>query len=135
MHDNFLSVFQDTWTQPLYQLDPVRRLMAKFKRARKALSKWHKQLSKLANTIENNKLIIQFMDLIEETRDLTIQECNLRDILTHQLQNMLEQQKVYWKQRCKIKWSQSGDASTIFFHTTASMRQNHNFIATIQDDT
>jgi hypothetical protein len=81
-HDNFLSVMQNTRNQPLYQSDPTRRLMAKFKRARKALSKWQKQLPKLANTIDNIKLIIQFIDLIEETRDLTVQELNLRDILT-----------------------------------------------------
>lgn len=37
------------------------------------------------------------------------------DILAHQLQNMLEQQKAYWKQRCKIKWAQCGNAGTIFF--------------------
>lgn len=91
LHDNFLSVLQDTWSQPIYQLDPGRRLMAKFKRARKALSQSQKQLPKLANTIDNIKLIIQFIDLIKVTRDLTVQEWNIRDILTHQLQNMLEQ--------------------------------------------
>lgn len=95
LHDNFLSVLQDTWSQPIYQTDPTKRLMAKFKRARKALSQWYKQLPKLANTIGNIKIIIQFMDLIEETRDLTVQEWNLGDILTQQLQNMLEQQKAY----------------------------------------
>jgi hypothetical protein len=78
LHDNFLSVMQDTWNQPLYQPDPARRLMAKFKRARKDSSKWQKQLPKLANTIDNIKLIIQFIDLIEESRDLTVQECSQR---------------------------------------------------------
>jgi hypothetical protein len=74
LQDNFLSVMQDTWNQPLYQSNPARRLMAKFKRARKALSKWQKHLPKLSNTIDSIKLIIQFIDLIEETRDLTVQE-------------------------------------------------------------
>jgi hypothetical protein len=39
-------------------------------------------------------LIIQFMALIEETRDLILQEWNFRNILSEHLQTLLEQQKL-----------------------------------------
>jgi hypothetical protein len=128
LHDNFLSVMQDTWNQPIHQPYPAKRLMAKFKRAREVLTHWQKQLPKLAHTIANTKLIIQFIELIEESRDLTVHEWNLRDIITSHLQNLLEQQ------RCKIKWAECGDAGTKNFHSHASVRHNHNLITTIQDD-
>jgi hypothetical protein len=45
-HEGFQPVFQFVWSQPIYQSDPARWLMAKFKRARKALKPWHKNLPK-----------------------------------------------------------------------------------------
>lgn len=84
--------------------------------------------------IENIKLIIQFLDLVEETRDLTLQEWNLCNILRQKLQVLLEQQKIYWKQRGNIKWATlGGDESTKFFHVNV-VKHKHNSIATLQDD-
>lgn len=51
---------------------------------------WHKKLPKLATTIENIKLSIQFMDIIEETSNLIMQEWNFIYILSDNLQCMLE---------------------------------------------
>jgi hypothetical protein len=48
------------------------RITAKLKATRKCLKEWQKGLPNLAKTIENSKLIIQFIDLIEEHRDLEI---------------------------------------------------------------
>ena len=50
------------------------------------------------------------MDFIEESRDLTIQEWNFKDVLVHYLQVLLSNQRVYWKQRGQIKWATLGDA-------------------------
>jgi hypothetical protein len=55
--------------------------MAKFKRTRKAVKLWHKRLPNLASTIENTKLVVQPLDYIEETRYLTIQERNFKDLI------------------------------------------------------
>jgi hypothetical protein len=63
--------------------------MAKFKKSRKATKEWHKGITNIITCIDNNKLIIQFLDFVEETGDLTIQEWNFRDILLHHPQNIL----------------------------------------------
>lgn len=55
---------------------------------------WHKKLPKLATMTENIKLSIQLMDLIEEARDLIIQEWNFLEVLSKNLHCMLEQQKI-----------------------------------------
>jgi hypothetical protein len=55
------------------------------------------------------------LDLIEEFRDLSLEEWNFRVILKKELLSLVEQQKTYWKQRGAIKWVKFGDASTHFF--------------------
>jgi hypothetical protein len=92
-HESFYSVFQEVWSQSLYQLDPTNKLMAKFERARKVLKQWHRNLPIISSSIENIKLIIQFLDIVEEMRDLTLQEWNFHNILIQNLQALLEQQK------------------------------------------
>jgi hypothetical protein len=52
-------------------------------------------LPKLAKTIENTKVVIQFIDNIEETRDLEIQEWNFRALLQSHLATHLDWQKLY----------------------------------------
>lgn len=48
--------------------------MARFKRTRKAIKEWHMNLPNLNKVIDNIKLVAQFLDLVEENRDLTVQE-------------------------------------------------------------
>jgi exonuclease III len=80
------SIFQGSWSQVLFQPDPAKRLMAKFKRARKVLLGWQKSLPNLAKLITKVEMTIQLMDFIEESRDLTIQEWNFKDTLIHHLE-------------------------------------------------
>jgi hypothetical protein len=89
------SIFQDSWNQPIFQPDPAKRLMAKFKRACKAIHVWCKSLPNLAKLIDKVKLVIQLLDFIEESRDLTIQEWNFKEILLLHLQDLLAKQQIY----------------------------------------
>jgi hypothetical protein len=102
--EDFHSIFQDSWSQPLFQPDPAKRLIAKFKRARKAIQVWCKSLPNLAKLIDKVKLVIQLLDFIEDSRDLTIQEWNFKEILILHLHDLLSKQRTYWKQRGQIKW-------------------------------
>jgi endonuclease/exonuclease/phosphatase family metal-dependent hydrolase len=79
--DDFHSIFQDSWNQPIFQPDPAKRLMAKFKRACKHIHGWCKSLPNLTKLIDKVKLVVQLLDFIEESRDLTIQEWNFKEIL------------------------------------------------------
>ena len=55
-------------------------------------------------------------------------------ILKKHLLQLLEQQKIYWKQRGSIKWVKFGDASTHFFHANATIRHRGNLIKELQAD-
>jgi hypothetical protein len=108
--------------------------MAKFKRARKVIHGWQKSLPNLAKLIVKAELIIQLMDFIEESRDLTIQEWNFKNALVHHLQGLLSNQRSYWKQRGQIKWATLGDAGTKFFHANATSKHRHNSILSLSSD-
>jgi hypothetical protein len=86
--DDFHSIFQDSWNQPIFQPDPAKRLMAKFKRARKHIHVWCKSLPNLTKFIGKVKMVVQLLDFIEESRDLTIQEWNFKEILLLHLQDL-----------------------------------------------
>jgi hypothetical protein len=80
------------------------------------------------------KLIIEFIDLIEEHRDLLIEEWNFRELLQHKTAELLRLQKIYWKQRTSIKWVTDGDICSRFFHAHATVRHGRNTIALLSDD-
>jgi hypothetical protein len=68
-HEDFMQVMQYGWTVPVAHLDKAKKLMAKFKNLRRVLRVWHSKLSNLAATITSNKLVLQFLDILEEFRD------------------------------------------------------------------
>jgi hypothetical protein len=49
-------------------------LMAKFKNLRRVLKCWYANTSNLVRNIKNNKLLLGFLDKMEEFRDLTLEE-------------------------------------------------------------
>jgi hypothetical protein len=46
--------------------------------------------------MDNNKLVLRFMDILEEFRDLSLEEWYFRQIIKENLEKLLEQQKIYW---------------------------------------
>lgn len=74
------------------------------------------------------------MNIIEEFRDLTLEEWNFRAIIESHLQKLLNQQKIYWKQRGTIKWVKFGDECTQFFHANATIKNRCNTIASITNE-
>lgn len=81
----------------------------------------------------NTKQIISLLDIMEEYRDLTLEEWIFRRITQNHLTNLLHQQHVYWKQRGTIKWVKFGDECTEFFHATATVKHRRSTITTLQD--
>jgi predicted metal-dependent hydrolase len=56
-----------------------------------------KRTAKISQEIKHSKLTIQFIDLIEEHRDLEIQEWNFKKLLQQYLSTLLEWQILYWE--------------------------------------
>jgi hypothetical protein len=90
-------------------------------------------MSNLAATISNNKIALFLLDSMEEFRDLSLEEWNFRKLVQEHLENLLEKQRIYWKQRGQIKWATLGEENTKFFHANASIKNNKNSIMSLKD--
>ena len=133
-HEHFLDVVQHGWTLPTNQTDCAKIISAKFKNLRRVIRTWQAHLSSLKANITNVKLVLSFLCILEEFRDLTLMEWNFRNTLQQKLVSLLKQQHVYWKQRGTIRWVTTGDTGTKFFHAHATIKQqqqqtNNNNIA------
>ena len=124
-HEDFIDVAVHGWKAPEH---------AKFKNLRKDLKEWRKKLPNLALAIEKVKMVLNFLETLETFRDLSLLEWNFRSLVSGKLVSLLQQQKIYWKQREKIRWVREGDATTKYFHSHATIRYRSNKIATPQDE-
>jgi hypothetical protein len=130
-HDQFMSILKNSWSDGRPYLDCAKSISAKFKNLRKALKTWKTGLPNLAAVIAKSREVVQFLDVLEEVRDLTVEEWNFRGILSDHLSKLLHQQRTYWKQRGTINWVKFGDECTAFFHANASIRHRKNFISSL----
>lgn len=122
------------WSQEVAEVDSAKILATKFKRLRKGLKIWARNLSELKKIIENTNFMILCYDTIEEARDLTIEEANGRNILKAHLENILKHQRLYWKQRATIRQIKVGEANTKYFQAKATIKFRNNCIAMLLDD-
>ena len=99
-------------TYPTILLRYAKILTAKFKFLRNDLKTWQARWSSLTDVIANVKLIMHFLELLGEYRNLILAEWNFKNILKEHLLELLEQQRIYWKQRGAIKWAKLGDVGT-----------------------
>lgn len=85
------------WHSDFQHTDIAKLITAKFKNLRKVLREWRKTLSSLQTYITNVKLTLDFINFLEDFRDLSLIEWNFRVLLEEKLISLLQQQKAYWK--------------------------------------
>jgi hypothetical protein len=76
-----MQVMTNASNIPVLQSDKAKKIGAKFKNLRRILKFWQSQLSNLKVTTQNNKMLLLLLDLMEEHRDLSLEEWNLRKII------------------------------------------------------
>ena len=54
--------------------------------------------------------------------------------LKAELNLLLDREEQMWRQRAHVKWIQSGDRNTKFFHGSATQRKRRNFIKGLKDE-
>ncbi|KAL5835252.1 hypothetical protein ACOSQ4_014749 [Xanthoceras sorbifolium] len=66
--------------------------------------------------------------LSDITRGTTMGPWHLIAGLEKMLDNLLMQDRIYWRQRSRINWLKNGDRNTHYFHSQASKRKKNNEI-------
>jgi hypothetical protein len=124
----FIGIVEEHWAALSQSQDSAKAITANFKVLRKKLKERQSSKSSLKDLIANSRLVLHFLEIIGDHRDLSIEEWNFKDILKAHLLDLLEQQRLFWKQRGNIKWVKLGDAGTKFFHANATIRHKGNQI-------
>ena len=57
-----------------------------------------------------------------------------RNKTQHELNKLLHQEELYWRQRSRVAWLRDGDRNTRFFHASASHRRRVNIIEKSKDN-
>lgn len=97
----------------------------KIQRCQITLEEWGKSvLGTFQNRIKSCKDILQRLKG-ERDRDSVVTYENAHK----QLMEILQQKEIYWRQRSKQIWLQSGDNNTKNFHSWASVRRKTNLIS------
>lgn len=125
----FLDFLLQEWSPLHPTIDPAKIITSKFKNLRKATKARNVNIFTLKTNISNVKHVIEFLEFLEDFRDLSLEEWNFREILRNILLFLLEQQRIYWRQRGALKWVKLGDEGTKIFHANATIKNRNNFIS------
>lgn len=95
--------------------------MAKnFKLLKQDLIKWNKVFGKVK---ESKQLFIKFInksDQLEENRSLSVEERNYKDSTKAELEKLILDEEISWRQKSKAIWIKEGGRNTKFIHLLAN---------------
>lgn len=75
--------------------------------------------------------MLLLLDGLEEQRPLSSLESAFRGLVKSHIAKLLEEKRIYWKQRNTVRWVKLGDENTSFFQAMASISHRRNKIASL----
>jgi len=133
--DGFLDVVQQAWSCNLDSIDACKTIDFKLRRTAKALKScsMRKICSVRLELFMVRELIAQ-LDVAQDTRELSIEENDLRKGLKRQSLGLASLSRTIARQRSRIRFLEEGDANTKFFHLQACHRKRKSYIPFFQHD-
>lgn len=122
--EEFKRLVEKGWARPVGD-DPCSSICGKILHTRNMLLEWsHARFGKLKQDIEMTRAqLAVFFD-----RSFSAPPTAERLALESKLNDLLQQEQIFWKQRAKVFWLTDGDLNTNFFHQHANNRRKKNFI-------
>lgn len=123
------TIVQNAWSTAVLQ--GRNKISERLRNVSHDLKDWnHNILGNLEKRIKQIKTELEGVRRGDITQEKVSRELFLREKL-----DCLEHQRdMFWKQRAHVKWLQSGDRNTAFFHAFASERKKRNTIKKLKND-
>ncbi|KAM2712281.1 hypothetical protein EV1_032304 [Malus domestica] len=106
------------------------------------LDTWHQKLSVCKShliTWSRNKFKKHGLEIEELVHHLDLLQLHWEDnveeiqVVSNRVDQLREQEELYWLQRSRVNWLRDGDANTAFFHRTTLQRRRVNSIVKLKD--
>lgn len=125
---------KEAWEGAVQSLDPVRVLGTKLQRTAKALRKWGQRKQSTMNLqFQIASEVILRLDAAQETRSLSSDERKLKAFLKGKCLALASLERVWLRQRARVRDLQEGDANTKYFHMKANGRRRKHLIPHLSD--
>jgi hypothetical protein len=123
------AVIKKVWRVKPKTIEPWKNFKCKINGCRNSLKIW---VRKQAGTVED-----QIKQKEQELKSIQMQEnrgtSSQEDFIKEELNNLLEQEDIKWRQRAKENWLRFGDRNSKFFHTCANQKHRSSRISSIKD--
>lgn len=125
---------QNLWQQAQgLEVDLIQSFHYKTKVLHRGLKIWHnEEFGVMEKQLENCKNAILELDIVHETRQLTMDEFTRRQRLKEKVFELPSNIETKWKQRARCIWLSQGDRNTRYFHAVATSRMRRNLVLSIQ---
>ncbi|KAM7491146.1 hypothetical protein LguiA_034067 [Lonicera macranthoides] len=131
-HHDFLRVVQSVWDCSMVG-DLFQIFSSKLNKLKKELIRWNKE----AFGQIDEKVIQAEAQLLDTESRMEIEDSEEAveavESARHQLNRILDQEELFWRQRAKVKWLKEGDRNSNFFHVMANHRRRKAKIHRIQN--
>ncbi|XP_060961850.1 uncharacterized protein LOC133032047 [Cannabis sativa] len=120
-----VEIIMKSWNSSIIS-DPITAVLDNLSTCAKNLQSWHiGKYGKMKKTINSLQSKVADLNNSNSSSSDHFQELHNAEIV---LEDLLEQEEVYWQQRSRVDWLSCGDRNTKFFHAKASSRKSNNKI-------
>ncbi|GMY24208.1 hypothetical protein FCV25MIE_19450 [Fagus crenata] len=124
------KLIQESWRQPVSVGSPMFQLCQKISRCRMALIDWSRDVFEVNSLQVNHKL--EALEALHTNNHGGRHNHQIK-ILRDEVNMLLHQDELHWRQRSREVWLAAGDKNTRYFHQKAKQRRGKNMVKGLLD--